>query len=50
MNEQNVLLFIYSSEVIVLLIAVTGWFINKKDILYGLCSLINFTAWSQKNS
>ena len=48
MNEKNVLLFINASEVIVLLIAVTGLFINEKNILYGLCSLINFSAWNQK--
>ena len=49
MNEQNVLLFNNASEVIVLLIAVTDLFINEKNILYGFCSLINFSAWNQKN-
>ena len=49
MNEQNVLLFINASEVIGLLIAVTGLFINEKNIIYGLCSLINFSARNQKN-
>ena len=33
MNDENVLLFIHVSEATVLLIAITGWFLNKQILL-----------------